>query len=94
MTEHAALPVAGYVAQSQSNIDLANEGKELEERYLRWIDKLNVIYMERDAAGIGRDGQFDPRCMAEARKCIQTGAMWAIRAIFKPQRIMLPEDTA
>lgn len=89
---HAPMPVAGYTSQSQSSVDLANEGKELEERYLRWIDKLNAINMERDAAGIGRDGQFDPRCMAEARTCIQTGAMWAVRAIFKPQRIKLPED--
>jgi hypothetical protein len=30
--------------------------------------------------------------MAEARTCIQTGAMWAVRAIFKPQRIKLPGD--
>ena len=89
MSDHQPMPVAGYTPQSQSNVDLANEGKEIEERYLRWIDKLNQINIDRDAAGLGKSEQFDPRCMAEARTCIQTGAMWAIRAIFKPQRIKL-----
>jgi hypothetical protein len=94
MTDHKPMPVAGYTPQSQENIDLANELKHAEERYLRVLDKLNTLNMKRDAAGIGRDGEFDPRCMAEARTCIQTGAMWAVRAIFKPQRIALPEDVA
>jgi hypothetical protein len=89
---HTGLPVAGYQPQSADNVALANEGKALEERYLRWLDKLNRINMDRDAAGIGRNGQLDARCIAEARTCIQTGAMWAIRSIFKPQRINLPDD--
>ena len=32
MTTHAPMPVAGYTAQSQTNVDLANEGKLLEEQ--------------------------------------------------------------
>lgn len=36
MTDHQPMPVAGYTTQSQSNVDLANEGKALEEQYLRW----------------------------------------------------------
>lgn len=75
------MPVAGYVPQSQSNVDLANEGKELEERYLRWLDKLEA------------HASTDKRCVALAKTNVQTGAMWAIRAIFQPQRIKLPEDT-
>lgn len=94
MNDHQPMPVAGYTAQSQSDIDLVNELKEAEETYLRLIDKLNKINIQRDAAGVGKSGQFDPRCMAEARTCIQTGAMWAVRAIFKPQRIKLPGDEA
>lgn len=90
MTDHQPMPVGGYTTQSQSNIDLANEGKELEERYLRWLSKL------ADLNGTHTPGQtnlpIDPRCLAKARTCIQTGAMWAIRSIFKPQRIALPED--
>lgn len=80
MTDHNPMPVAGYTAQSQSNVDLANEGKELEERYLRWLDKLEY------------HPDTDKRCVALGRTNIQTGAMWAIRSIFKPQRIKLPED--
>jgi hypothetical protein len=32
--------------------------------------------------------------IALARTNIQQGAMWAIRSIFQPQRIKLPEDGA
>lgn len=98
MTDHTPLPVAGYTAQSQSNVELANEGKELEERYLRWLDKLQALngwvasVDGRAVATAQGDMRIDPRCVAEARTCIQTGAMWAVRAIFKPQRIKLPDD--
>ena len=79
MTDHKPLPVAGYVPQSDSNIALANEGKELEERYLRWLDKLV-------------DANFEGRFITIARTHIQTGAMFAVRSIFQPQRVNLPED--
>lgn len=81
---HQPIPVKGYSAQLQSSVDLANEGKELEERYLRWIDKLATnptVDLERD------------RYLALARTNIQAGAMWAVRSIFMPQRVKLPEDT-
>ena len=87
MTEHAALPVSGYKPQTDDNVALANEGKELEERYLRWLDKLSASSSKKDVNMV-----HDARCIAEARTCIQTGAMWAIRAIFKPSRIKLPDD--
>ncbi len=77
---HQPMPAAGYTTQSQSNVDLANEGKELEERYLRWLDKLET------------HPDTDKRCVALCRTNVQTGAMWAVRSIFKPQRIKLPED--
>lgn len=78
--EHKPLPVAGYVPQSDAKIALANEGKELEERYLRWLDKLvqNPI--------------LDYAMIERARTDIKQGAMWAIRSIFQPTRIKLPED--
>lgn len=79
MTDHKPLPVAGYIPQSASNIALANEGKELEERYLRWLDRL-------------ADADFDGHFIAIARTHIQTGAMFAVRSIFQPQRVNLPED--
>lgn len=80
MTNHNPMPVSGYTTQSQTNVDLANEGKELEERYLRWLDKLAT------------HPDTDKRCVALAQTNMQTAAMWAVRAIFKPQRIKLPED--
>lgn len=81
MSDHQPMPVAGYTPQSDDKVRLANEGKELEERYMRWLDKLAL-----------RNDLYEPRCVAEARTCIQTGAMWAVRSIFQPQRIKLPED--
>lgn len=75
---HQPIPVAGYTPQSQTNIDLANEGKELEERYLRWLDKL-AARPDTDKRGVALDVTN-----------MQTAAMWAIRSIFKPQRIDLP----
>lgn len=79
-TEHEPLPVKGYVPQSDENVALANEGKELEERYLRWLDKL-----------MARSGS-DKRMIALAITNHQTAAMWAIRSIFQPRRVALPED--
>lgn len=87
MTDHQPMPVKGYTPQSDDKVQLANEGKELEERYLRWLDKL----------GGHSDGPTpvgDARMIALARTNIQQGAMWAIRSIFQPQRIKLPEDGA
>ena len=89
MVDHSALPVSGYTPQSDWKVALANEGKELEERYLRWLDKLAKM-PSADKQDV--PPSIDPRCVAEARTCIQTGAMWAIRSIFQPQRISLPVD--
>lgn len=81
MTEHSPLPVAGYTAQPQSNVDLANEGKIAEERYLRYLDKLAA------------HPDTDKRMVAIAKTELQTAAMWAIRSIFQPTRASLPEDS-
>lgn len=82
MADNQGLPVKGYVSQSDENVALANEGKELEERYLRWLDRLEKL---PDA---------DKRFIALSRTHVQTGAMFAIRSIFKPTRVKLPEDGA
>ncbi len=80
MTDNKPLPVAGYKPQSDENVALANEGKILEERYLRWLDKLAAA------------DDTDKRYVALARTNVEQGAMWAIRSIFKPYRAVLPED--
>lgn len=80
MADHQPLPVAGYTPQVQSSVDLANELKQAEERYLRCLDKLQA------------HPDTDKRCVALAATNMQTAAMWAVRAVFKPQRIKLPGD--
>lgn len=77
---HQPIPISGYTSQSQSNVELANEGKALEEQYLRWLDKLAA------------HPDTDKRCVALGVTNMQTTAMWAVRSIFKPQRIRLPGD--
>lgn len=75
------LPVQGYKPQSQATIDLVNEGKELEERVLRYTEKI-------DAAS----PDVDPRWLAIGRTDIQKGFMAVFRAVFQPKRASLPED--
>lgn len=72
--------VKGYRPLTDEMKALANEGKELEERYLRWLDKLNAR------------PDVDLRMVALARTSMQTTGMWAVRSIFQPNRISLPED--
>lgn len=70
----------GYTGQSNDNVALANRLKEAEERYLRELDLLAAI------------PTLDQRMVALARTNMQTAAMWAVRSIFQPTRIKLPED--
>lgn len=72
--------VKGYRPLTDDMKALANEGKELEERYLRWMEKVEATC------------DFDGRSLALGKTHIQTGAMWAVRAIFQPGRVDLPED--
>lgn len=86
MTDHKPLPVAGYTAQSPENVALVNELKHAEERYLRILDKLVHPTAIRSVP------KYDQRLVALARTHMQDANMWAVRSIFQPQRIKLPED--
>ena len=90
--------VKGYTPLSDAQKDLANEGKELEERYMRWLDKVadqtKNIPGDEIIGAVDVVRRYDQRALALARTHIQTGAMWAIRSIFQPSRISLPEDEA
>lgn len=71
------------------DIDLANELKYAEERYLRLLDRL--------AGASDNDGRplYDGRSISLARTKMQEANMWAVRAIFQPSRIyLLPEEKA
>lgn len=82
MTDHKPLPVAGYTPQSRSNVDLVNEGKQLEERVLRYIEKVE----SHIPAGEQR------RFLVTGKTDIQKGWMMVYRAVFNPSRVVLPED--
>lgn len=82
--EHQALPVAGYRPQSPERVDLVNANKAFEETLLRQIDTMQ-------AAG---SQEFDPRWLAIARTSIEQGFMALNRAIFRPGRVALPDDTS
>lgn len=84
MTEIKGLPVAGYKeTQSQAAIDFVSEGKILEERVMRYIDRAAVFAVEN---------QGDPRFAAIGRTQIQLGFMAVFRAVFAPGNVVLPED--
>lgn len=80
MTEHKPLPVVGYRPQSSEAISLVSELKELEERVLRTLEKIQEKY------------ESDGRWVAIGRTHIQQGFMAATRAVFQPTRVKLPED--
>lgn len=79
---HKGLPVSGYTEQPDHRVVAVNVHKEMEERLLRRID---------DLFATGED-YYDRRWLSEAKTDFEKGFMALNRAIFKPKRIMLPED--
>lgn len=79
MVEHQPLPVAGYTQQADAKVSLVNEFKADEERLLRKIEALT---------------DHDKRWAAVAFTHFQQGFMALNRAVFQPNRVMLPEDYA
>lgn len=84
MTDHKGLPVTGYQqTQPGEAVDLVNEGKALEERALRYADKLKAM-----------GSSADQRRVAIAVTQIELGFTQLYKAVFAPNgsRISLPED--
>lgn len=73
--DHKGLPVPGYQAQTQSNIDLVTRNKKLEEAALRIIDELGAI------------NDVDKRWLAIGKTQLEQAFMAINRSIFKPSRI-------
>jgi hypothetical protein len=84
MTEHQTqgLPVAGYRAQSAESIALVNEAKQIEERVLRFLDRLAA------------SGVIDGRWFSIGRTDIEKGFMAVNRSVFQPERVKLSSDEA
>lgn len=75
---HDGLSVAGYKPQSQSAVDLVNVNKRLEEQLLRHLDSFA--------------GDIDKRWLAIGRTHVEQAFMAINRAVFKPDRVTLPDD--
>lgn len=81
VVEHKPLPVSGYTAQQQAAIDLVNFHKRMEEIVLRHLDKLRDL-----------GDRLDQRDVSISRTHLEDAFMRMNRAVFRPQRIALPED--
>lgn len=92
MTDHAALPVAGYTTQSDARVQIVNRAKELEERALRHLDALIVPVPGGPPGVTPIEGEINAMVQL-ARRRIQEGFMWANRAVFMPTRVKLTDDT-
>lgn len=66
--------IKGYRDLSQEEIDLMNEGKELGLKLQAYIDKITALPTSPDM-----------RALAIGKTDLQTGLMWTIRAVAKPQ---------
>jgi hypothetical protein len=77
--KHAGLSVAGYRPQTSEAVGLVNANKVGEEHLLRQLDVLKTK-------------DVDQRWLSIARTHIEEGFMALNRAIFKPERVKLPED--
>lgn len=79
---HKPMPVHGYTPQSSFSIDLANKIKEQYERTQRVLDHLRTL------------PEVDQRDVSIAITELENSSMRAVRAVFKPKRVTLPEDGA
>lgn len=97
MTEHSGLPVHGYTKQSDDKIAIVNENKILEERLIRRCEELIDHISEYESCvnmktSIVKGHPYDARWLRIAITHFQEGFMAMNRAIFNPERIILPED--
>jgi hypothetical protein len=79
--EVLGLPVSGYRPQAPEAVATVNASKELEEHVLRLIDEIG------DDAALAADRRW----LAIGRTAIEQGFMAVNRAVFKPERIALPD---
>mgnify|MGYP001204297980 CR=1 FL=1 len=78
--QHKGLPVSGYTPVSGDAVAMVNCSKELEERVLRFLDELATM------------PEIDPRWLATGRTDIEKGFSSVNRSVFRPARVVLPED--
>ena len=74
------LPVAGYLPQSATKVEIVNQNKLREEKLLRLVEALTDL------------GTADPFWASVAAQHFQEGFMALNRAVFQPARIKLDGD--
>ena len=72
--------IKGYRDLTQKEIDLINEIKEMEAKANGLIDKIKI-------AGSRGELTYDGRCLALSETNIETGCMYLIKSIAKPERL-------
>jgi hypothetical protein len=77
---HQGLPVQGYRPQGEAAVAAVNANKVREEQLLRILDACQG------------DSAIDQRWLALARTHFEQGFMALNRAVFRPARVVLPED--
>lgn len=93
MTEHQGLPVAGYKPQPEEAVALVNFFKREEERLLRKLDMM-AQRTNPKPGNSGPRGDFDGRWLAIGRTQLEQAFMAINRSVFRPGRVLLPEDEA
>lgn len=78
--KHKGLPVSGYRPQGTAAVNTVNRNKAVEEYVLRMLDDMGV------------DAAVNKRWLAIGRTSIEQGFMAVNRAVFKPARVVLPDD--
>ncbi len=79
--EHQPLPVHGYNPQSDTSVGIVNDNKTIEEQTLRVLDDLATR------------ADVDKRWLAIVRTHMEQAWMAINRAVFRPDRVKLPEDS-
>jgi hypothetical protein len=75
------MEVLGYSEQEEARVRVVNVNKRQEELILRQFDSMATM-----------PEAFDARWLAVARTHIELGFMAYNRAVFRPDRVKLPED--
>ena len=80
MVDNQHRKIKGYRDLSLEEISLMNEGKQLSESVREYIDKVDSLKSSSDV-----DKHPDRRSPSIAKTNLQTGFMWLIRSIAKPE---------
>ncbi len=78
--------IKGYRDLSETEIDLMNEIKEKAEEVKQLLEKADTKLFQQTNPAISQDGLDDvQRNLELAKDNLQTGFMWFVRAIARPQ---------